>query len=295
MRGRLLRCRFTAGTAALLCMALHAEHGYAQRVTGVVIADGARTPIAGAFVVLLADGGAAAASLLTDSIGGFALDGPGAGGYRLRIERLGYQTYTSPLIPLQRGETISVEVRLGPGAIPLEPIVVTARGGILPGRATEFHARRNHPAHTGTFITREDMEKSGAGGRTSDVLARAPAIALVPVCRAAPCTTPEYMVRLRGSAGADMDGVCEPAIFIDGAPVHQTAVGIDTLIDPVMLEGIEIYSSIASAPIQYTMGNDCGAVLFRTRLAERNTDWSWKRIAAGAAAAVGMAFLIVFR
>jgi hypothetical protein len=267
-----------------------------QRVEGQVVADGTRAPVMGAQVVLVDVDGVGRASMRTDSIGAFTLDAPGAGRYRLRVERPGYQPYDSPVLPLERGETIAVEVRLGPGAIPLEPLVVVGRSRPLPGRATEFHERRNHPARTGFFITREDMEKNGLGARTSDVLVRAPGVVLTPIPGYQPGAIPGFRVNMLGSAAGEMDGVCTPALFLDGAPLRQAGgFSIDDVLDPSTLEGIEVYSRMAAAPVQYAMGNDCGVVLFWTQLPEQGNDWNWKRLTVGAAAAAGLLFLMLFR
>ena len=64
-------------------------------VRGVVLEEGTGTPIEGAMVVVLDAGGHAVARTLTDATGAFLVQLEGTGGYRVRIDRIGYESLTT--------------------------------------------------------------------------------------------------------------------------------------------------------------------------------------------------------
>ncbi|HSJ15129.1 MAG TPA: carboxypeptidase-like regulatory domain-containing protein [Longimicrobiales bacterium] len=92
----------------------------AQVVTGRVLDEANRTAIGAARVAALDTMGGEHASVLTDSAGRFQLPlAPGR--YSLRLERIGYHAFTTVPLEARRRETITLELRLGAEAVPLEP------------------------------------------------------------------------------------------------------------------------------------------------------------------------------
>ena len=89
---------------ALLALLLAARPLAAQTVQGELV-DAARRPLGGAMVVLLDADGKVRGRVLTDEAGRFTLRAPGAGSYRLRAERIGFQATESPALALAAGET----------------------------------------------------------------------------------------------------------------------------------------------------------------------------------------------
>jgi hypothetical protein len=88
------------------------------------------------------------------------------------------------------------------------------------------------------------------------------------------------LILMRGGA----TGLCTPTLYLDGIRVGQSsAFPIDDLINPGILEGIEIYG-VASAPAEYMSAVDCGVVLLWTREAEGAGRRGWLRHALGGAA-----------
>lgn len=86
-----------AGLALGVGLALASPgHGSAQIVRGQVVDSILGTPVAGASVALLDDGGTEAARTRTDDKGLFLLRAPGAGQYRLRAGGEGYRTSVFP-------------------------------------------------------------------------------------------------------------------------------------------------------------------------------------------------------
>jgi hypothetical protein len=263
---------------------------HAQRVVGTVLEDRSRTPVADAQVALVDNTGTTRSIISTDSSGGFALSAP-AGRYTIHVLRLGYQTYNSPVIELAAGETVTVKIRLGVGAVPLDPIRVSARSGAARGGIAEFYNRRDNPARSGGyFISRKDLDRNPTT-RTTTLLMRVPNVELVPLARGT-FDTERYFIRFRG--GANSTGSCSPAIYLNGVRIQQNeSVTVDEYIDPSQLEGVEVYNRTASAPLQYTNNNDCGVVAFWTRIAEPGGEGDWKRLAVGFALVGGFIVLLI--
>jgi hypothetical protein len=84
-------------------------------------------------IALLAPDSAVVSRVLADSAGAFSLVAR-PGEYRLRVQRIGYTTLVTERLVLRYSENVAVELRLSPRGIPLEPLVVMARGGLEPGR-----------------------------------------------------------------------------------------------------------------------------------------------------------------
>lgn len=98
----------------------------AQAVRGVVIDDQSLTHVSTATVRLVQDGKLGRGTE-TDAQGRFFIALPGAGAYRLEVSRIGYRTTRSQMFDVERHDTVSVEFRIAPHAVLLDPIVVTAR------------------------------------------------------------------------------------------------------------------------------------------------------------------------
>jgi hypothetical protein len=92
--------RAAVAAVVLLLSAAVAFPVHSQVVTGRLMDAGANRPIASAFVQLEDSAGVRHAGALTDSMGRFALRARASGMYRLRAERLGYETVTSPALRL---------------------------------------------------------------------------------------------------------------------------------------------------------------------------------------------------
>jgi hypothetical protein len=261
----------------------------AQRVVGTVLEDRSRTPIVDAQVALVDQHTATRSVISTDSSGEFVLS-VSAGRYTIHVLRLGYQAYISPVLELQAGETVAVEISMGVGAVPLDPIRVVTRSAAPRGGVAEFYERRDDPArYGGYFFSREDLDR-GAIARTTTLLMRVPNLELVPLARGE-YDTERYFIRFRG--GVNGTGSCSPALYLDGVRIQQTeGVTVDEYFDPSRIEGIEVYNRTATAPAQYTGNNDCGVVAFWTRAPAQGRGGGWKRLAVGFAFVGGFVVLL---
>jgi len=253
----------------------------AQVIRGIVVEAESRLPVPGATVELRRAGDRNALQTTTDSVGLFILDAGRSGTYAIQARRLGFLAAPPDTIRLGRGEALSLEIRLGARAVPLEPVVVTVRGDEW---LNEFERRR--AGAFGRFLDREEIEARSAM-HTTDLLRTMPGLSFV---------------NRRGGPGAQLymrrpGGMCVPAIWIDGlqVPLASTGLTIDDVLPPGVIEGIEIYNSVSAAPTQFRTG-DCGVVLFWTRRGARPAEGgvNWTKIAVGAGASV-LFILLVFR
>lgn len=91
--------------------------------------------------------------ILSDSTGAFLLEAPEAGMYGVTAQRVGYRETRSALMDLGVGDTLTVEYRLLPDAILLEPMLVTATS-----RSGQAQFRRRMNEGVGQFVTRPTMD-----------------------------------------------------------------------------------------------------------------------------------------
>ncbi len=123
---RAVRRTLIALVVAALAGAAASTPAPAQQLRGRVVDEGAGTPVQGAVTALLDSAGTQVASTLTGPDGAYALAAPGPGRYRLRVERIGYRTWTSDPIELRSGETRSFRAAVPPDAVELEGLEVAA-------------------------------------------------------------------------------------------------------------------------------------------------------------------------
>lgn len=91
----------------------------AQLVRGTVTDASTNAPVGGAFVSLIDAASTSMIGVLSDPQGGFALRAPAVGTYRLRIERIGYDTEYSPPFEVRETRATTVSVTIVSRAIQL--------------------------------------------------------------------------------------------------------------------------------------------------------------------------------
>jgi hypothetical protein len=121
--------------SSLLVVALFLPGGFsaetllAQEVRGLAVEASSGQPLAGAFVSLTDDAGEVTVSTLTGSEGSFLLSGFPEGRYSLRLERIGYQTWSSDSFDVGTTETVSRRLE-----VPVEPVDLTELHIAVEGR-----------------------------------------------------------------------------------------------------------------------------------------------------------------
>jgi hypothetical protein len=265
----------TAPLAALCALLLVPLATQAQTVRGTVVDDDTGAAISAARVELFTQDREPLAATESDRAGVFELAPRRSGHFVVRVTHLGYAPIDSAHISLRAGESVTLEVRLGRTAIALEPLVVTARRGTA---VVGFYERQRRGG-LGRYITRDQIERRPAA-RASDLLRTLPGVYVESAQLGR-----SSMITMRGGVGR-----CLPTIYIDGMPMRQyPESSVDDWIHASSLEGVEVYTSFASAPSPLHASGACGVIAFWTRV-EDGSPWTWRRFAVAA----GLAGLILF-
>lgn len=257
-------------TSCLLCLLRLPLQ--AQTVQGVVLQEGTTQPVEGALIRLSPARGKKSLETTTDSMGAFLLHPSDQGRYILQLSHPSYKEITDTL-SVGRNEMVVLELRLAPAAIPLQPLIVTARmldpyGG--------FYARAARGGF-GRFLMREDIERRPAA-RASELVQDVPGIVIQRV-QTSPGMTTNLITTGRGGLRP-----CVATVYLDGMPIRQLAEsGVDDFLNAPQLEGVEVYNSRAGIPAQFAAFDPCAVVAFWTRNEARG-GWSWKKLGLGVAA-----------
>jgi hypothetical protein len=119
-----MRCK---GSAVALILCTIAAHASAQVVRGRVTEAESARRLQAATVTLIDYNKQAVARAGTDTAGNFEIRAPRAGGFQIRFDLLGYTPLTSERIELRARETVQLAVQLSTQAVPVTPLVITAR------------------------------------------------------------------------------------------------------------------------------------------------------------------------
>ncbi len=222
----------------------------AQTILGRLVEDSTGTAIVTGTIFLLDRDSIVVSSSVADSLGRFTLQAPAHGVYLLRAEAIGYHAGSSNDIDVSNADTVEVQLRLSAQAVPLQPLVVTARTARLGSDLAGFY-RRAREGRRGTFITRDAID-TRSPYRTTELLRSLPGVRLI----TSRGNTGSYVV-VRGS--------CEPAVFIDGVHVPLYGHTIDDFIRVTDIEGIEFYRMAGELPAEYSGHDSCAAILIWTR------------------------------
>ena len=101
-----------------------APEATAQAVSGRLLDAASGQPVTGALVILLDAAGSEVTTTVTSARGTYHLQAPGAGQYRLRVERIGFETTTTATVALLADETTSLELTASSSAVVLPALAV---------------------------------------------------------------------------------------------------------------------------------------------------------------------------
>jgi len=249
----------------------------AQSLRGRVLAVGDTAGVGGVAVTLLDQDGRPLFQVQSDSAGWFRIPLEAPGRYGLSLTRLGFRSFQAEVVVGDR-EMVEVELRIAEEAIPLEPLVVTARREIALGSLDEFYDRmeRNRRRGMGRFITREDVDNTPVA-TTAQLLATIPGVYMEPAGNTG------WAIRMR-----ERGDYCTPDYYLDGI---QTSW--DRLPPMEDIEGVELYRTRFEQVDGY-WPSTCG-IVFLWRRPDWGNPFSWSRlILAGAfvSAAVVLALVL---
>lgn len=225
--------------------------GLMTGIMGILTTSEDDSPLVGA-AVRVGRGG-----VLTDERGGFMLGGLAAGLHIIEFAQIGYATRrdTVRVVP---GRMTSVQASLSVDPVHLEPLKVVVERREAALQDAGFYERREDG--WGKFLDREDIETRTPSEMT-DLFTGLPGVTVE-------ASGTQRRVVLRSGRFSLSDGYCYPRVFLDDLLVHDggtEAAGIDDLVNPDAVAGIEVYPSSAGLPARYSMSAGCGVILIWTR------------------------------
>ena len=248
----------------------------AQSLLGRVLVAGDTVGVDGVSVTLLDQEGQPLLQVQSDPAGWFRIPLEAPGRYALSLSRLGYRSFEAEFVVGNR-EMVEVELRMAEEAIPLEPLVVTARREIRLGTLDEFYDRmeRNKRRGMGRFITREDVDNTPVA-TTAHLLATIPGVYMVPAGNTG------WVVRMR-----ERGEYCTPDYYLDGLLTSW-----DRLPPMEDIEGVELYRTRFELVDGY-WPSTCG-VVFLWRRPDWGNPFSWSRlIMAGGFVSAALLFALI--
>ncbi len=187
---------------------------------------------------------------VTGASGEFRLSRVPPGNVELRIRRLGYRP-ESRGVRVQAGAETSIDVRLAALPLRLPTVEVRRKVEVYDSRLAGFNARKER--QVGHFVTRDQLDRMSSA-RLVDALRDVPGVQL-------------RTIRGGGTSLVLRGSRCPPAVFIDGFPADAGVMDLDML-DLASVEGIEIYSGVATVPPEF-MGargqHGCGVIAVWSR------------------------------
>lgn len=224
----------------------------AQLVRGHVVDQRFGQPLEGVHVELLDSRGVSRVDAFSDAEGRFSLRSPSPGRYRIRAE---YLSADSVVVREVEVPPEGVQVLLRVPMVPLEMPTLVVEVGSWHRRLDRVGFYRREQRGFGHFFTEEEIAERRPV-YTTDLLRMLPGVHVVP---------------RRGGYGMEISmrgGIrrCAPAIVLDGVPVElDFYTNLDDIVHPDAIRGMEVYASLAGAPLLYMIGNRCGAILIWTK------------------------------
>lgn len=190
------------------------------------------------------------ARVMTDEAGRFRFTGVPYGSVELKARRIGY-TPATLILQFSRGTEPLVEILMSaaPGYLP--SVEVHEPRQVYDSRLQGFKDRS--AKGVGHFITRARLEQVSSY-RFSDIIRTIPGVQLKTLRGGG------TNVMLRGAN-------CAPLVFVDGSPASAGVVDLD-MFDLASVEGIEVYSGLASIPVEFVTGRGnerCGVIAIWSR------------------------------
>lgn len=237
----------------------------AQTVRGTVVDSVTAQPLASVSVELTDADSQVVARASTDAAGGFVLQAPALGSYRLRVSRIGYRPFESAAVLNSIGET-SLGIRLAPAAVELAPVTVeAAQDEFLRNRG--YYMRKE--SERGTFLDPAAVEKLATKAKlATDILVGIPGVRIVG-------GAPQLRTCRTIGAPGQADSMA-PRIYVDGmvfgdSPQGQFSGGtwgggMMTHVQPNEILAVEVYMGPSQIPLQYGGTNTpCGVIMIWTK------------------------------
>ncbi len=226
-------------------------NGMMTGVVGVVTDQASGNPIPEVVVNVAGLGRVAT----TDGNGRFSLPELIPGRHDIVFSHLGYRERSEP-ITVEQDRVAKLQIVLAVDAIALDPIEVTVDRQDKNLQSVGFYQREEDG--WGDFLDREYIENWNPIELTR-ALTRFPGVT----------TVPDPRMPSRGFlAFRRMGTLCIPTVYLEGVRIgdERLPAGIDDIVDPAVVAGVEVYRNTAGMPPQYWgTGSTCGVVLIWLR------------------------------
>jgi len=239
----------------------------AQVLRGLLLDQESRSPIAFATLELLlgAEGSRVEVRALSDSSGFFLIDAEEPGRFRLRAERIGYQSVISPPFDLESSDTLEVELVASVEAVPLAPLTVISDRPPLVGNSTlilgGFRERTRIYGDLGLGIG-HFVEKSEWDHRVlnkvSDLLRDMPGVRV--------WGGRNQQILLRSVTSLQNPRGCVPSFYLNGQLIRlYEGESIDALLPVSSIKALEIYPGLSRPAEFMDLGeHPCGSIVIWT-------------------------------
>ncbi len=251
---RTSRQQIAAALFAVVVLVLSAaQQAAAQSVRGKLLDQYTNEPIPNATVTLVTpDNSPVGPKVKSGNDGSFTIQAPRPGVYRLKAELPGYVAAMTPAIELVPGDQLNITWRLLAGVVQIRPVAIVANDRPTSPRLKGFMDRAQRRGF-GYFITRDKIEQQRPF-RVTDLLRTVPGLQVLPSRRG-------FGDIVRTTEG------CTPAVYLDGSRFPLMGESIDNLVDPMALEGIEVYSHAVEVPAEFQGPfANCGVIALWTRV-----------------------------
>lgn len=230
--------RTTAGGARVTSVLTGkaALRGVARNQTG--------QPVNGARVTLWGTGVEATAN----ASGQYQFTALPEGTYTVEVRAVGFQPHRAPADLVAVRDNV-VDLTLTPLITTVDTMRVRANRAVP---LEEFERRRK--LGFGHFLTEDDLKKKGPT-YMGDIFRGLPGVVTMP----GQFGRDRVLIR-----GTGMTGDCAPAVFLNGLYVNIEDGDLDNIINPKDVRAIELYSRVASIPLQFQTRNGCGSAVIWT-------------------------------
>lgn len=170
------------------------------------------------------------------------------GTYTVEVRAVGFQPHRAPADLFAARDNV-VDLTLTPLITTVDTMRVRANRAVP---LEEFERRRK--LGFGHFLTEDDLKKKGPT-YMGDIFRGLPGVVTMP----GQFGRDRVLIR-----GTGMTGDCAPAVFLNGLYVNIEDGDLDNIINPKDVRAIELYSRVASIPLQFQTRNGCGSAVIWT-------------------------------
>lgn len=170
------------------------------------------------------------------------------GTYTVEVRAVGFQPHRAPADLVATRDNVA-DLTLTPLVTTVDTLRVRANRAVP---LEEFERRRK--MGFGHFLTEDDIKKKGPT-YMGDIFRGLPGVVTMP----GQFGRDRVLIRSTG-----MTGDCAPAIFLNGLYVNIEDGDLDNIINPKDVRAIELYSRVASIPLQFQTRNGCGSAVIWT-------------------------------